>query len=225
MPPSPSVPIVYATDEDCYNEANADFGVIVPTSNRLAAGVDGVFSSGDLWTLHSASNNFAAQGVVSGNVVHLTEPKASFNPSQYLAVDSATSTTITLRRCGFGVGEGLPPSPAAGLTAVRFLILTLRPQIENTAYTLNEEFALDPLLPNRAAAMLYDARPFRRLTVLRVYYNLYAALNRAKAGDFADKVKYYRDEYTNALDATTVRWGPQGTSEPVSTRMGTRMDR
>ena len=229
LPGGPSVlestlTIVYATDEHVYLEGPADWGVIVPRSNRVSAGTDGVFASGTPWVLSSASNGFAGQGVASGMVVKLFGPAASFATPQYLAVDSAAANSVTLRRCGLGSGVGLAPG-VGGLTSVSFEILTLLPQIENTAFALHQQFSIDPNLVNRRPEDMYDQRIFRRLTSLRVLYLQYMALNRSRAGDFADKQQHYHDEYERELAAAVVKWGPLGTRMPPTTRFSTRLSR
>ena len=215
---------VYATDEDIFNESSADWAVIVPKSNRYAAGCDGVFAAGSPWVLTSASSLFATQGVVSGQVVQLTIHGQS--GTSFCAVDQADDVLgLTLRRCGFGTGEGLPPAPAGGLTGVTFLVLSLKPQIERTAYELDQRYAIDPFMPNRQPANIYDLRIFRRLTALQVLYLQYAGMNRSKAGDFADKVGFYLAEYRAALDTAAVRWGADGTSQPPTTSTSCRISR
>ena len=217
---------VYATDEDIYNESSADWGTIVPKSNRYASGCDGTFAALAPWTMTSASNLFGSQGVVSGQVVKLFGPPASFGAPQYLAIDSATDAGgLVLRRCGFAVGEGLPPAPATGLNGLAFEILSLKPQIERTAYELDQRYAVDPFMPNRQPANIYDQRVFRRLTALHVLYSQYAGMNRSKAGDFADKVSFYKSEYQAALDAAQVRWGAMGTSQPPTGALSTKICR
>lgn len=206
---------VYATDEDVYNESSADWGTIVPKSNRYAAGTDGTFTGGAPWVLTSASSLFASQGVVSGQVVRLHGPAPYFNVPQFLAIDSATDNGgLALRRCGFVLAEGMPPGPAGGLNSVSFEVLSLKPQIERTAYELDQRYAVDPFMPNRQPANIYDMRVFRRLTALHVLYTQYAGMNRSKAGDFSDKVSFYKSEYQAALESATVRWGAMGTSQP-----------
>lgn len=217
--------IVYAVDEDLFVVGGADWATIVPRSNRMAAGVDGVFAANQPWTLSSASNNFASQGVTAGMVVELRGPETLFRTPQYLAVETVTTSSITLRRPGSPTGEGLGPGPAAGVTGVTFTIHTLKPQIENAAFTLNERYAVDPRLAGRKPSDIYDQRIFRRLTALWVLYNQYANLNRAKTGDFADKVQWYREEYESELASAALRWGPTGNDQPTTTRFGTRLSR
>lgn len=227
MSRSTSLTTLYATDEDAYTLAGADWAVIVPKSNLFASGTDGVFASNARWTLASASNDFATQGVAAGMVVQLvtTGSGTPFSTPQYLAVDTVSSGSLGLRRCGYDAGEGLPPGPAAGATGVTFKIVSLKPQIENAAYELNERYALDPAVAYRTPTDVYDLRVFRRLTVLWVYYQLFASENRTKDGDFAAKAKYFQDEYTAELEKAVLRWGPRGNTQPTTTRFSMRLSR
>lgn len=191
----------------------------------MAAGTDGAFAPGEPWVLASASNDFAAQGVTAGMMVELRGPTSTYNPPQFLAVETVESGSIILRRPGSPTGEGLGPGPAAGLGSVTFLIHTLKPQIENAAFHLNEAFAVDPRLANRKPTDIYDQRIFRRLTALWVLFQQYANMTRAKAGDFSDKLAYYRSQYDLALASASLRWGPVGGDQPPTTRFGTRLSR
>lgn len=216
--------VVYCNDEELFVIGGADWATVVPGSNRMAAGVDGVFAAGSPWVLTSASNDFVGQKVTAGMVVELRGAKVAQAP-QYLAVETVATNALTLRRPGAALGEGLGPGTAAGLTGVEFLIKTLKPQIETAAFHLNERFSVDPRLPRRTPGDIYDQRIFRRLTALFVLYNQYANLNRAKAGDFADKVDWYRAEYEAELASATLRWGPRGDDQPPTNRFGTRLVR
>lgn len=216
---------IYATDEDLFIVGGADWSVIVPRSNRMAAGTDGAFAAGEPWDLSSASNDFEAQGVTAGMMVELKGPTTAYNPPQFLAVETVDGDTITLRRPGSPTGEGLGPGPALGIGSVVFLIHSLKPQIENAAFHLNEAFAVDPSLANRKPSDIYDQRIFRRLTALWVLYQQYANLTRTKAGDFSDKVAYYRHEYDQCLATATLRWGSSGNDQPPTTRFGMRLTR
>jgi hypothetical protein len=216
---------VYATDEDVYVEAGADFAVLVPKSNLVAQGSDGAFAAGSPWALASASNNFVTQGVAPGMVVQLTGPSPTFKLPQYLAVQAVASGTLTLRRCGMATGVGLPPVPSAGLTGVSFTLTTLKPQIENSAYWANEEFAVDNKVVMRGQGDMYDQRPVRRLVIVRTLYLQYMDVNRASNGDFDKKVERYKAEFDAALANAIVRWGPTGTTAPPTTRTSTRLSR
>lgn len=217
--------IVYATDEDVFVVGGADWSVIVPRTNRYAAGTDGAFAAGSPWTLTSASSAFASQGVAAGMIVELKGPTTTYNPPQYLAVETVGATTLVLRRPGAALNEGLGPGPSAGLTGVTFTIQSLKPQIENAAFELNERYSVDPKLSGRKPADIYDQRIFRRLTALWVLYQQYANLTRAKTGDFADKIDFYRAEYEASLATATLRWGPTGNDQPPTNKFGMRLAR
>jgi hypothetical protein len=227
--PAPSrLSAVYATDEDCLVIGGADFGIIVPRSNLVAAGSDGQFLAGYPWLLQSVSSAFDTQGVKAGMVVQVTGPSPPFKAAQFFAVSAVSSTGLTLRRPGMVDGQGVPPNPtpAAPLSGVTFSILTLYPQIEDTAYKLNEQFSVDPKLPGyRAPGDVYDQRVFRRLTVFRVFWLLYMSQNRDKRGDFADKISLYRGQYDDELATAVLRWGPSGTNQPATTRGSLRITR
>jgi hypothetical protein len=216
---------IYATDEQVYLEGPGDFGVIVPRSNRVARGTDGVFASTDLWTLTSISNDFGIQGVQPGMIVRLSGPGAVFATPEYMAVETVDDHEVTLRRPGLPAGIGQPPSPALGLTQVVFECLTLLPQIENAAFALNQQFSVDPNLAGRNPDNVYDQRVFRRLACLRVLYLQYMTLNRSKAGDFADKQAHYHDEFQSELASAVVRWGTAGVDQPPTTRFSARLSR
>jgi hypothetical protein len=222
---SSMLPVVYATDEDVYVEGGADFKVLMPDSNLIASGTDGVFSSGDPWTLTSASNDFAAQGMAAGMVVQLTGPPTSFKLPQYLAAEAVSGGSVTLRRCGMPTGMGMAPSPAGGLSGVTFACLTFKPQIENTAFKLNEQYSVDPNVPFRTPGDIYEKRVFRRLTALRVLYLQYQNKTRTATGDFAEKIRYYLEEYDRELATATLRWGNRGVTQPATTRFNARLGR
>jgi hypothetical protein len=229
MPPPSSLATLYCTDEDIVAIAGDDFQVLAGRWFKFAGGSDGVFAPGAPWVLNSASNDFSTQGVLPNMVVQLL--KAVGNTGAFpgsgdlLAVESVATHYLTLRRVGEALGVGLPPAPAAGLTGVTFLITSLRRQIEDTAYVLDQQFQVDPNIVNRTPGDLYDQRIFRRLTVYQVMLRRYESASRAAKGDFDDKIQYYREAYERDLDAATVRWGPQGQGQPADTRFSTRIVR
>lgn len=217
--------VVYATDEDVFIVGGADWSVIVPRTNRYAAATDGVFSAGSPWTLASASTLFVTQGVKAGMIVELKGPTSTYTPPQYLAIETINANSVVLRRPGAPLNEGLGPGPAAGLTSVTFTIQSLKPQIENAAFELNERYSVDPRLSGRKPADVYDQRIFRRLTALWVLYQQYANMTRAKTGDFADKIAFYKMEYEASLATATLRWGATGNDQPPTNRFGMRVTR
>ncbi len=70
------VMIAYATDEDVAIRAPADFAALCPKDQVLAAGTDGLFLPSDPWTLRSPSVDFAASGLMPGQVIRLAGPAA-----------------------------------------------------------------------------------------------------------------------------------------------------
>lgn len=138
MPSVPQFPFVeshamrstrslYVQDEDLALRAPADFPLLCPGSQRLAAGSDGAFSASDRWTLRSATIDFAAQGVRPGQVVQLV-PATGGSPT-LLAVAGLSGAAVVLRRLGAEPGVGQPPGPPAGALGIEFLIGTLEPQL------------------------------------------------------------------------------------------------
>src|SRR5689334_649872 len=101
---------VYATDEDVALAAAADFAILCPKDQRLAAGSDGYFNPADRWTLRSTAVDFAAQGLAAGQIVQLIPPSASLRQSaEMLVVSSVAPYAVTLRRKGQPLGVGQPP--------------------------------------------------------------------------------------------------------------------
>src|SRR5277367_3555082 len=102
--------VPYATDEDIALRASADFALLCPRDQKVAAASDGTFSPTNLWTLLSNSVNFTANGVVAGQVVQLLGPSLAFRPPcEALVVASAFNGALTLRRKGLATGVGQPP--------------------------------------------------------------------------------------------------------------------
>src|SRR5262245_5723118 len=179
----------YCTDEDILVRAGGDWAVLCPPWQVMAAGTDGVFSSGAPWVMSSATVNFANNGVQPNQVVWLTAPKANFpGGGHFLAIDSVAGSSITLRRLHKDLNVGQPPAPAAGLSGVTFAINTLDPQIEEATYDVKRRFAIDDTTGtnvNRQSSWIYDQRELRMATVLIVLWNRYAQEARTDRGDFA----------------------------------------
>lgn len=218
-----------ATDEYIATLCYGDFAVLTPGSNLMASGTDGVFQSTDLWTLTSATNDFAALGVVVGHIVRL-EGGAPQNPAfkgsgQFFAVGSVATGRVTLRRVGQGDGKGLPPSPAGGLAAVKFTVATLNPQIEDVTFDLYRQFGIDPKIAPRSPTWVYDLRDLQELCGLTVLYRQYLADTRTKEGDFAFKVRDFRERMEKAGRRCQVRWGPNGNNQAPISVFGTKIVR
>jgi hypothetical protein len=208
----PSFPqVVYCADEDVATRAPDDFAVLCPKGQSFAAGADGTFSPGAQWVLNSPSIDFGAAGIVSRCVVKLTAPRPPFTSSgQLFAVDSVSGHSVTLRGIGFPSGLGLPPAPAAGLTAVAFDVPTLLPQIVRAVDEANHYLGIDANLADRAPARLYDPNSqLLTYAVLLVLERRYTSAVRSD-GDFKDKLK----NITTDLDAfrarMVVKWGSLG---------------
>ncbi len=226
MAPPSQLATVYATDESIAIRASGDFATLCPDWQKLAYGSDGTFAAGSPWVLSSASVDFAAAGVTTSHVILLRKPNTAFKGGgELLAVDRATDTSVTLRRLGTELGLGQPPSPAAGLTGVEFLITTLDPQIEEASFDLNRRFWIDPNVASRSPDLVYDLRDLRQACVLTVLAQRYAAETRASQGDFALKLSQIKDELSEVLARLQLRWGQSGTDNQSTTWFSTRIVR
>lgn len=225
----PQTTPVYCTDEDILVHAGGDFALLCPVWQQMAAGTDGVFAPGIPWVLTSASMNFQANGVNPNQVVWLTAPKSQYpGGGIFMAIDSASANTITLRRPYQNLNVGMPPAPAAGLTGVAFAINTLDPQIEEASYDLKQRFAIDdnPLVGEyRSSSWIYDLQVLRVATVYAVLFERYTQETRTERGDFEKKVARFRQKLDDALARVQVRWGPFGNSAEPSTLFSCRLSR
>ena len=216
---------VYATDEDLFVRAGYDLALITPRHQAVAQAADGVLDGGD-FVLTSASSDFTTAGVRAGMILQVTDPRSSL-PSgiaDALAIESVGVTTLTLRRVGLAAGEGKPPY-AEDTAGIGFRIQTLRPQIEECSYDLNERLGLNAR--RFTAANLDDVRQIRRACVAMVLKDAYTAASRMAgqaADDFAAKGKMFADELSDRMARLNVRWlQPQG---EVSVNIGsTRLSR
>ena len=198
---------VYACDEDIAIRSYGAFGVLVPTSNTLAFGTDGVILSADPWTLTSATVDFEAQGLKVGHVVLLTKPTTTFRGvGRYFAVGSVLGNSVTLRLCGKTDGIGQPPAPSGGLTGVEFRCLTFDPEIESTSYQINQEFGLRPGEPDTIA----DLRVLNQATVLTVLHRAYVFAPITVAQEYAQRLNEVSVAKDAAIEQVTIRWGGQG---------------
>ena len=220
---------VYCTDEDIIVRASGDWTILCPPWQCMASGTDGVFTSGSPWILISASVNFAANGVNPNQVVQLTSPKVNFpGGGQFLAIDSVSGNSITLRRPHKDLYVGQPPAPAAGLSTVAFTINTLDPQSEEASFDIKRRFAIDDTVGgdfSRSSSWVYDLRDLRIATVLSVLYDRYTQETRTDKGDFAIKIKRIRQQLDDVLARVQVRWGPFGNSAEPSTLFDCKLSR
>ena len=202
---------IYATDEDVALRASADFAILCPRDQTLAAGLDGVFDPSDRWSLQSASVNFTAQGVLPGQVVQLLGPSSAFRaPGDGLIVVASNGHVVTLRRKGQPAGAGQPPAPASGLVAVEFLIATLAPQIQGASVEVNLRVGVSALIPGRTAADLFDPIELRDAVVLttlqRQYRDMSREANGANLDALAAKALAVRSDLDDLLARTIIHW-------------------
>lgn len=219
------VSTVYCTDEDILVQAGADFVALAAKGPRLAYATDGYFDAGSPWVLNSPSIDFAANGVGSNQVVLLTKGNNAFKGGgEMLAIDSSTSSSITLRWPGQAASVGQAPG-FGGVTAVTFEVRTFASQIEDVCFEVNERFAIDAMVAMRSPGDVYNLRILRRLTVLTVLYRSYVNQARTEKGDWAQKVDRYRQDLDEALAKATLRWGPTGNTQQPTTRFSTKLSR
>ncbi len=217
---------VYATDENIAIRAGGDFSMLCPDWQKLAYGSDGAFAAGSPWVLSSPSVDFLAAGVTQQHVVLLRKPNTVFKGGgELLAVDSASDSGVVLRRLGAALSVGQSPAPAAGLTGVEFLIATFDPQIEEASFDLNRRYWIDPNIPGRTPADVYDLRDLRQACVLTVLSQRYASETRGSEGDFALKLTQIKQELSEVLARLQLRWGTSGSDTQATNWFCTRIVR
>jgi hypothetical protein len=226
--PSQTSP-TYCSDEDLLVHAGGDFGVLCPAWQQMAQGSDGVFLAGYPWVLRSASVNFQANSVAPNQVVWLTTPKVQYpGGGHFLAIDSVSGNTITLRRPYKDINVGMPPAPADGLSAVTFAINTLDPQIAEASYDIKQRFAIDDNPGQgiqRSSTWIYDLQVLRVATVYTVLLERYTQETRTERGDFEKKVVRFRQKLDDAMARVQIRFGPFGNSAEPATLFGCKLSR
>ncbi len=221
---------VDTTDEDVALRASADFTLLCPRDQKLAAGLDGIINAADRWTLGSGSVDFQAQGVLPGHVVQLLGPVATFRPpGESLIVAAVSGHYVTLRRKGQAQGAGQPPSPLGGLLGVEFLIATLAPQILGATVDINGRVGISNSVPGRSFADLRDPRCLRDAVVLTVLQRQYRDMSREAGGSSTDvlatKAEIVKAELDDLLARTVLHWKSSGdlvgdsSSVPFSARI------
>jgi hypothetical protein len=219
---------IYCTDEQIAVRAGGDFVLLCPKWQKLAYGVDGVFSAGSPWMLSSASASFVAAGIMPGNVIWLQKPTSAFKGSgELFGVDSVTATTATLHRVGLASGVGLPPG-GTGLTGVEYTVLTLVPQIEDVSFWINRLWSIDPNIPGRQPTDATDLRDIRDFCVLTVIIRrLVTELQNTVNNAWALKLQGYREELGIIQIRIDLRWNKTNTNDstPVSRLFSMRIVR
>ena len=218
--------IAYASDEDIALRAPSDYTLLCPYDQKVVAGVDGLFTADDPWTLQSASVNFALQGLVPGHIVQLTRPVAVFRaPGEMFAVESVKNGSVTLRRKGQISGSGQPPCSHPPCSNVEFLVTTFAPQLQRVSYELSKRYGIDDLVSGRRTSDLYDPREVREAVVLSVLHARYLDQSREAGNNpdiFAQKSRLILAELDDLLARAVLNWLPSGIP---TTRFSTRITR
>ena len=228
---SPSAPLttVYATDEDIAVRAGGDYVLLCPRWQKLAQANDGAFTAtaGGSWVLNSASAAFQASAIQTGNVVWITGNTSTFKGSgELFGIDSVTPTSVTLHRVGVAAGVGMPPGPAAGVTALQYTLLTFYPQIENASFLINRTYHIDPNVPRRTPADMSDLRDLRDCCVLMtIVQRLVAEVQDFRNGAWAAKLDNYRQSLDSITDRLQIRWSPNESVIPSTNWFSTRLVR
>jgi hypothetical protein len=225
-----AVSTLYCGDEAILIRASSDYALLVPDSNRMAYGSDGVFDSSDRWTLASASSDFASQGVAAGHVCILSQPgvrSSRFGSDGEPFIVSSTAMGLTLRRPGFADGLGDPPGASGGMTGVSFKVVSFKPQIEDASYRINIKFNIDEFLPGRKPSDLYDQREIERLCVLTVLYDRYLdAWRRSMESQdlWRAKAAAIDREIRDIEGSLSLKWGANAEFPPTN-KFSTRISR
>lgn len=174
-------------DEDVAIRAAGDFAQLIPAHQRAAYGTDGTLTA---WTLTTTAS---LTGLVSGHVVYLERPSTPW--ADLLAVSSKAGGVVTLRRIGMISGDGPPPTPPSGTTAVTFYAPTARPQIASATRTILRKFGLasyDAIAGTTRAdgTTPGDAEDFRDLATLDVLISLLWTQHRAGVSEENFHTKY-----------------------------------
>jgi len=219
------VSTVYCTDEDLAVRATGDFPILCPPWQNLASGSDGMVDASNLWLLSSPTVDFEAAEVAAGNVVKLTHRTINRYGSGFLyAVESVSSSGVTLRNIGLPSMGGAPPVPIGGMTSIVFEVPHLRGQIEEVSYRINRDYRIEDALidPDREVADLYDVRELRELCVLMVLHQRYTIENRSEGSDYKAKIDLLQKEIDELSPRVRLRWGPTGDDAPPGNAFGMR---
>ena len=226
--------IAYATDEDVAIRAPADFVALCPSDQVLAAGTDGLFLPSDPWTLRSPAVDFAATGLVPGQVVRLVGTGGGGSLGELYAVGTVGPGGLMLRRIGQGPGVGRPPCSVAGLASVEFMVRTLDPQIARASNDLNLRFGIDEAMGGRSSCDLRNPRALVDATVLTVLARRYLDQARRFTGNsdepedwYGVKARAMKAELDDLLDRLVLRWNSlsDASQSAPSTRFSTRLSR
>lgn len=226
--PQPTTPD-WASDEMMAIQAGGDFITLCPAWQTWARGTDGVFNAGDPWTLNSASMNFVKQGVTPQSVCVLSGAGLQ-SSGEMFAVDTVATTSVGLRRIAMQPGQGQPPAPTTGSSGVQFNFPTHSAMLNQMAFRLKDDYAIDEAIFFRSSPWLYAGvedpyRVFRDAVVFGVLRDLYEREARNGDGDFERKAHTTSGRYKEATARILARWGPYGNSAQPASKFNTRLSR
>jgi hypothetical protein len=214
--------VLYCTDEDVAKRMLGDFMLCVPPANIMARGDDGEFLADNRWGLVSASVNFAARGVLAGQVAFTKYAGGKIKYEDLLAVDSVETTTLGLRRFGQTQGYGEPPGPINGTSSVQFLIPYLKPQIQLATSEINRIWNIGELWIERPASSLVDPSEIRELCVLWVMRDLYFGKAKEQTAQSPWWVKHNKcqEMIASMKDRMDLTFSPLGSVPRQSIKIG-----
>lgn len=196
--------------EDIAERITQDLALILPPSQILAEGTDGIIAPGE-WVLSSATAAFETYGVPVGSLAILQSPGSSQSTSKVFVVSNVEGSTITLRRVGLGSGIGQPPGGAAGMSGVIFSIHYLDPQINDTTTYLSMIFGIDDNIPGRRYVDIYNLNDVIEIAISRIVSMLYLNAMMNSSNDlFKEKHAMHKAQYTDLKSAVRIRFGPTG---------------
>lgn len=222
----PRLDTVYCTDEDIALRAPRDFKPLCPPWMLLAAAKDGAFTTTSRWTLSSASVDFEAAGVMAGHVLMLDRVGiGAAGAPDLFAVESVSGGSVLLRRPGQLPGIGQPPGPVAGSNGMGFEVRTFASQIDDASFDLNSIFGITTGdLASVSPILLQRPRELRRLCVLSVLIQAYAAAWQEKSDDWAMKLELAQREWDD-VRARLVVHVVDTVVGPVARTIGVRISR
>jgi len=214
----------YATDEDVALRAPADFALLCPRDQVMAAGSDGEFLAADRWGLRAPGLGGLGSGLAAGQVVQLLGPLAAFGASgDALAVAAVGAGLLGLRRKGLAAGAGRPPGPVAGVAGVEYRVATLGPQLSRASVELARWVGIDESVAGRRAAELTDAGALRDAAVLLVLHRQYLGL--ASGGGEGDRFAAKGAAALAELEAVMAGLGLRRSGGVAGPRFGSRLVR
>lgn len=205
--PLPAIPgTLLCTDEDIAG-LTTEYRDLCDRDNLIAKASDGVIMADDRWSLTSETIDFSQSGVIPGNIIYFTGPKASVgpDPGQAFAVESTLGRALLIRRKGERFQSGSPPFSEKGsmdLLGLFFDILTYKQYIFTSSIIVREALGLnDPgVIGQRLAAD--DVKLLSTATAAHVLMGRYSArpfTDERRAQSDASKKSHFKEMYETLL--------------------------